>query len=350
MEISIHGPEVQTPPCQISDAMMGVAGELAPLFAQLDSFPHTKILEKPRTHFHLLAIVLSTGGSLEKAKSAFQCRKFRDACTAVFGFPVVGLEGVLKKAPPTLFGIKDYTRLSQLILDGGALKVLRHSSVITNNLIETLFELPCELRTAGVVKNLRHPAEAQIVKLACRTSAKDAELRLRLANRLSNIRVAENFWGVVCTELVRQMGPVPAPPKIDHPNFFPVTELAEVLQLADKFRNCLRRYVGDVRAGSLSLYQFIRGNQIAVIGISPRFGRSGCIKEIKGPENERLPRELYEEITQILIQNGFVMWSPPHFREIDDIPEGIEHLTNCTETHEIEKVCDLVIELISEKI
>lgn len=350
MEISIDEPKADENVTQVSDALTAVTGDLAVFFAQIDPFPHHNILDKPRTHLHLLATVFSKAHCIESAAKVFACRKFRDACTAAIGHRVAGLEGALKKAPASLLNIEDYTRLHQLISDDGAMKVLRHAKGLTAELIETLFILPPEYRTAGVVKHIRHPAEAQIVKLACDSGSPTdcEERRIHLAERLSKICVAEKFWNVICGELVSQMGSIPAPPPINHPNFYPVTQLVEVLQLADKFRNCLRSYVSEVQGGSLSLYQFVRGDELAVIGISPRFGCNGCVKEIKGPQNERLSPKLLEEITEILQQNDFVMWTPRRCREIDDIPEGIEHLTNCNERHEIEKVCNLMINLISE--
>lgn len=337
---------------RISDSLIAVAGDLAPVLALLDEFPHSKILGKSRAHLHLIALTYVRAKSLDHAKLVFDQDGFANACEIAFGERINGLEGILRRCPASLFAADAYKLFRKIIRDSNAQKVFRHSDSIAAELIETLYNLPPELRMAGVVNKLRHPDEALIIQLACNDAKNPAGMadRKRLAERLGQIRSTEKFWEALTDELVGQLGPIPTPPPIDHPNFYPVTSLKQVIKVAKKFRNCLRNYLSEVKRGEMALHIFARGEESAVIGIAPAFGCAGMVKEIKGPENERIRPDLYEEVIDILHRNGFEIYMRHRHRDLDDIPRGLENLADYSEPHDIKKVSNQVIQSFLENL
>lgn len=332
---------------RVSDSLQAVAGDLAHIFGEIDPFPHSEILGKPRSIIHLTALVYAKTNSNDLAKQVADQNKFSASVEICFGYRIIGLEGILKKCPPCLFGIDSYKKFLKIIHCENAQKVLRHSEYVKDELIETLFNLPAEFRIKSILSKLRHPDEALIIDLAAHGSS---EQRQHLAQRLCETRSLEKFWEAICENLIGQISNFPEPPAINHPNFYPVTSLLQVMKTAQKFQNCLRQYLTECANGELALFIFARDEELAVIGIQPRFGSSGSVLEIKGIQNAPLRDQLLEEIHTILKMNGFRIVMEERHADVDDITRGIQRLKNCNDPNSIKETANDILKYALEHI
>lgn len=331
-------------PIRISDSLEAVAGDLAPIFAEIDPFPHHQILGKPRSYPHLIALAYLKTKSIDLAKQVLDQIKFSAGVEICFGNHIIGLEGILKKCPAQLFDADSYEKFLKIIHDENALKVLRHSQSVTTDLIGTLFNLPAEFRVQGIISKLCHPDASLVVELAANTecSVLAKKQRQQLAKSLAETRSSESFWNGVMDAIFAKIGPLPEIPTINHPNFYTVTTVPQVLKTADKFANCIRSYVPEIMRGELGLYIFCRDEELALVGVAPRFGKH-VVQEIKGISNREITPDLKHEIMHILKVNGFKLMIQDRATDVDDLKRGFTRLTHADDAYLAKKFSNQIL-------
>lgn len=329
-------------PIRITDSLEAVAGDLAPIFAEIDPFPHHHVLGKPRTYLYLIAFTYINTKSFDLAKQVLDQNKFSAGVEICFGERLIGLEGVLKKCPPQLFEADIYQKFHKIIPDENSLKTLRHCQWVTAQLIETIYNLPGEFRCNRVVWKIKSPAQALIIALAAHGSPEQRQI---FAHRLGETRSLKKFWELIGENLLAQIQHMPVPPEISHPNFFALDSLLRVVKASIKFRNCLRSYISEALNGQVAFYVFSRNEDLAVISIQPRFGTKGVVTEIKGPQNAPVPDKLLQEIHEILKTNGFKIatneWNSGV--DLDHVSRKIRRMIHESDVHTLGRLSNEIL-------
>lgn len=328
---------------RISDSLEAVAGgDLAPVFAEIDPFPHPQILGKSRSYLHLIALGYTKNKSIDLAKQVLDQNKFSAGVETCFGNRIIGLEGILKKCPAQLFPADTYEKFLKIIPDQNALKVLRHSPSVAADLIRSLFNLPPEFRFNGVVSKVHHPDQALIIDLAAHGSNEQRHL---FAHRLGETRSLKKFWELIGENLLAQIQHMPSPPEISHPNFFALDSLLRVMKASIKFQNCLRSFLSEALNGQVAFYVFSRNEDLAVISIQPRFGTKGIVTEVKSHQNAPVPDQLLQEIHEILKNNGFKIatneWNSGV--DLDHVSRKIRRMIHESDRHSLGRLSNEIL-------
>jgi hypothetical protein len=312
----VYPSEIISTAPRVSDALRAVAGEHVWDLARLDPFPHHQILSKPRAIIHLTGIVLSKKNT--KPCHAFMVMTEHDVASAIeitFGKSVEGLLGILKKCPVTMFSRETYQRFSTLVFEHRAMKVLGHSPIVDQDLVDIMYGLPEELRHSAIIKNVISPNEARILELASSPDdgPEGTRSRCQFASRLSDCKKSrKTFWNAIREELFERFCPMPTPPPIDHPRVTPIQSITEVNKFAIEFQNCMRSLLDTVADGELLFYCYKGPNgEKAIVSVKPKFtadGPVGLIDRIAGPKNANVSERALADIKAIFQQNGIAYW------------------------------------------
>lgn len=338
---------------RVSDCLRAVAGDFAPSFAQLDAFPHTNILQKPRGLLHLLAMAVVKQCDPVAVRMVFENWQFQACCKLVFGAEIQGLRRILANCPPVTFSWNTYKQLMALTEDPNALKVLRFSQAINADKVETVYNMPSVLRTSGIVSKVRRPQEALVLNQVWNAIAPaDDGDQNKLIHTLDKTGSRDAMWQHLGNQLVDKWHPVPKGPVIQHPNFYPVVSRKMLIGVSKKYRNCLGSYVSDVIEGKVAIYIFNRNNEKAVMSIEPCFGNKGVVRELKGPENNDLSKELKSEILGILKNEGFKTDTVHQFREtsINRLINAFNSLADAKCNYKIDQYSNFVARNMEERI
>lgn len=303
---------------RVSDSLRAICHEHAYKIASFCPYPHTEILNSCRGKLHLIGLLISRRDySKHHAWMVLNETNLSDAIEMAFGKSIRGLSGTLKKMPAIMFQKTTYQRLTGLLNDHRALKVFGHSDEITSELIDTLYNLPEELRMASVVKHILVPDEAKILELACSPDdgPSGSRSRSRFASRLSDCRSRKGIWNAIREELFERFVQLPQAPRIDDQRVRSLSTISQINQAADEFQCCLRMLTDETVRGDLAFYVFDNGISKAVISVKAKIGQDGLageIDEIKGVKNSAIPSETIKEIEKIFAVTGINRRTPEH--------------------------------------
>ena len=328
---------------RVSDSLRAICHEHAYKIASFDPYPHLNGLNSCRGKLHLIGLLISRRDySKHHAWMVLNETNLADAIEMTFGKPMRGLSGTLKKMPAIMFQKTAYQRLAGLISDHRAIKVFGHSDEITNDLIDTLFNLPEELRMASVIKHIVCPTEARIIEIASSPDDGPAgsRSRSRFASRLSDCRSRKSFWNAIREELFERFVHLPQAPATDDVRVRSLSTIGQISQAADEFRNCLRMLVDEAVRGEMAFYIFDNGTSKAIISLKAKIGQNGLtgeIDEIKGVKNSAIPPETIKEIESIFEGAGITRRNPEHHTQFGVMCRFIRDLKTNDHPADIER-------------
>lgn len=338
---------------RISDSLLAVAGDMAGLLAMISPFPHQTFLGLPRTIQHLVGLVLSdrSGAHCNHARRVMEAIRFGHAMETAFGRRLEGVEGVLKRSPPTLFSVETYRQLRNLIEDRRAMKVLQHAELVTHDLIAALHTLPPEFRRLGILKHILTPADAEVVALAVDNdqSGDGVISRSMLAKRLTSCGSRKQFFEVVEEELFsRFLMPVNGP-VIDDPRITAIRNVKALIRAGRRYRNCLRKYCPEL-TGELAFYEFDDGEHQAVISVKAHFAAAGVLDELNGVDNKDLPDEGREKVVKAFAAAGVISLEHAGTRLWNEVGYAFNRLQSSSSQTASKKFSDEVVSMVTNQI
>ena len=198
---------------------------------------------------------------------------------------------------------------------------MKHSEVITADLVCILSSLPDRFRSKKIVGFLMSKHEADLLeKLFYNRSKMDLD---RIKNALENCTDRQHFFNKVSEHYFSDMQSLPAGPVIDDDRFKPIRTTTDLQKTGLAFRNCLKSYRFDSIGGEVGFYKF-EGHEKAVISYQPRIDGRFVVDEILGPDNCKTSTETRSDIRTVLEAHGF------HFKDTDPawIQQDIEFKLN----------------------
>jgi len=282
-DISPKTSKMKIQPVRVSHVLTVIAGDLAPDIAECWPFPHSLFLERAGPWMHIAAMVISNPvASNQNARIAFQstsCWKsgaeFADARFTAHN------RCILKSLSLPLWMKRDYRNLSGLLDSENSLKVMKHRSNVSPELVNVLHALPDEFRINAIVRHLRSEKEARILN---RIATADGTTSSSLLNKLSTASDAKDFWNKASMFFVDRCARFPSPPAIDDPRVKPLLSAEELRSHGTHLRLCLRNLLGEALSGEQAFYLF-SGTEPVVVSLSPRIGANPVIDQMSGPDN-----------------------------------------------------------------
>jgi len=282
---------------RVSGALRALALACAEDVAELFPFPHHGFFELSPARMHLLGLTLVSSRLDHIDLDRLIAVKWADAA-ALLGEPVpTGIEGILSRMPLPMWTADQYRDLLELFGCRKAKQTLQHAQGIDPSLVAILVRLTPTLRTVRVTQHIRHHREAEVISRVLKTEAEaDAFLETLAANECR-----ENFYRKLIEDFRRRQG-FPTLPRVDHELVQPVSDLAQLRNVAIEFNNCLRVFAEEIIAGAVGFYVW-RGEEPAVISVRPRM--SGLIiDEVRGAANLRVSGATDARIRAVFAAHG----------------------------------------------
>jgi hypothetical protein len=288
-----------------SHALELIAGPMANQLAEFFSFPHSGFLNLPAPAMHSCGMTLSTRVSATNDVPLLldhhKC-DWREA--AIMTSPAFNTDNVcvLRKMKLPLWESADYRLLSSLLTCSKSIKIMKHSAVVTADLVRILSSLPDRFRSKKIVGFLISEHEAELLE---KLFFKRSEMALaRIKNALENCTDRQHFFNKVSEHYFSDMQTLPAGPVIDDGRFKPITTTTDLQKTGLAFRNCLKSYRFDSIGGEVGFYRF-EGREKAVISYQPRIDGRFVVDEILGPDNCKISTETRGEIRTVMEAHGF---------------------------------------------
>lgn len=295
--------EVQLRP-RVSHVLEHVAGPWAADLAEISPFPHGNLLNRSSVWLHISAMVLANPiASRRNINVIFNHVRgdWRDAVS--MAMPAFSREtaSIAKKLSLPLWPRTAYRQLSHLLEDEHAVKMLRHASSVTPELVGTIFHLPQVIRSHHVIDLLHHQDEAKLLAKLIEYIEPDHLERLVVSLNAAPCR--RSFWKKIRRAFINAVGEFPTPPAINDDRFAPILNAEQLYRAANDFRNCLRNHLDECLSGSAAIY-ILDDDEKAVIQVEPRFGNN-AVTNICGIANEPVSDQTKSEILQVLADHGF---------------------------------------------
>jgi hypothetical protein len=298
-------PTTITEDIRVSDSLANFAGEFSEQIACLDPFPHTKALKLSRVKLHLMLLAFAKGANGGDLLWLFEDQTLRDAEKKIFGGSTPGLLKILHKSPTRAFERQTYGQLLELIASENALKILRHMDCVTADSIAIAHHLPDELRLNKFFRHVASPNEAQVIKrVFALVPFADDDARLDFVHKFTPIK-RRAIWERFMAEMQDKLLLMPSSPNIDHPNFERLRTKSMFDAAANEFGNCVAIKQASCFSGECAIFVFRRDDIKVMIGIEPAFGSQGVVTELEMPHRQCPPRDILQEMDDILTPQGF---------------------------------------------
>ncbi len=290
-----------------SDALRAIFGEFAEEVAALDPFPHLRAVNLPAPGIHLCALALTRRRTYAVSAALAPAPDFGGLISMIFGKRLSQMRAVLRRLPLTCLTKIDYERLDRLVVCEAGRAVLAHGPDINSNLLEILDQVPVQLRRPCIIRHIKTPGAAKLVKIAAVGFAgeRTSEERAAFAENLNATRSSQTFWACVEHHLLEQLPSFAPPLNFGDHRFRAITTPRSLLLTARYFENCLADYLGEAMTGEIGFYVWSNGVHRAVIAIRPLVGAPGLIHEIQGPRNGDLPPTVMDQILAPMLRAGF---------------------------------------------
>ncbi|PZQ64596.1 MAG: hypothetical protein DI570_04885 [Phenylobacterium zucineum] len=287
-----------------------VAGEFAPAVAVVWPEPHTDFLTAPTCRRHLVFLTLALSGDAGRLSKALLGGRLRDAVRVALGGKSPGLERALGRLGETAWQAEAYRRLTVLLADARAGKILRHAEAIDQAAILRLALLPPAMdRALGLAGLITDDAARAVAEaagaIACRSGAMVADAATA---RWALIESEAALFEAVREDLYPEL---PPPPFAGTDSLKPLATKAAMREAARRFSNCLATRVNHAVGGYSAYYEWTGGDG-AIVEITRDAIFGWRLEEAKGPDNDLLDKEaraaLVAELTSLGIYVGRSGW------------------------------------------
>jgi hypothetical protein len=271
--------------------------------ADLDPAICVELCKIGRTRMHLVALVLAhlEVDPTPELGCLLLRGSFKQVITETLGRgPPAGLRRAVARMPAKVLAQESYRRLIALLDHRPTAKLLFHSEIIDDALIDLLFETPPPIRrhvlqlaqTRGEHWSEYAGLSDGLHVLVSRRAADSFE---DLVCALASANGAEQFVGrlrSVCDSL-----PLPeAMPSIQIGLARRLDCVSEIQALAARWQNCLRDYIPSLNGGRCAIYVWDNEATPAACLVR-RHGRLGWfLDEVKGPKNAEIDARELEAI------------------------------------------------------
>jgi hypothetical protein len=267
-----------------SPLLRHLAGDLAPRIAGLWPDPHWDYLTAPAARRHL--VCLAFAHDLEPPADLLTGR-LREAAKAMLGRPPPGLGRALARIGEVAWTAEDYRTLLQVLDRPRAAKLLHHAERIDAVAVRRLDSLPARMGEAGLLVDKLNPDAVLVLReafdaLRHRVGAAAAEAATAEWAKARNLR---DLFDKVRFDLL----PEPAPPP--HPGtarLRPLRTKAEIWEVAERFRNCLKTRARYAATGWSAYYEW-EGPPGALVEISRDHVYGWFLDEARAAGNEAVP-------------------------------------------------------------
>lgn len=282
---------------RISGALIALAASCADDVAELFPFPHHGFFELSPARMHLLGLVLVSSRLDQIDLARLTAVKWADAAALLADPAPTGIEGILSRMPLPLWSPDHYRELLDLLQCRKAKQTLQHAERIESSLVGILVRLTPALRTVRVTQHVRHAREAEVLSRVLKTDT-DGEQFLRT---LAANECRVTFYRKLVEDFRRRQG-FPTLPGIDHELVQPISDLAELRNVAIEFNNCLRVFAEEIINGSVGFYVW-RGEEPAVISVRPRmYGM--IVDDIRGVGNSPISADASVRVRAVFAAHG----------------------------------------------
>jgi hypothetical protein len=332
-----------------SDVLDMIAGPWSAKLAEIDPFPHQRILGKPSCILHSCGLVLAhrnlantniyalleTSDWREAAWLA--CPKFdRDA----------GNLNILKKLSLPLWNRASYIQLVALMDCPNAVQVLNHQQRITPDQVAILFNLPTAFRRIKIVDHLVHFEEAKLIaRLVSNRSETDLK---RFASGAEKCKSRPAFWRKLSRFFFDGFGDFSHVIEIDHERFETVRTSRRLIEIAKKYDLCCNNYVFDCFSKRMGFLVYHHEKPVIISYVFALDG-SPVVDEYFHPRNRTVDDELADEISSILMANGFNTGLIDPLETMRSLDQRLHRLASADEKKDVSAVLakiDLTLEEI----
>lgn len=236
---------------RISHALQIIGGNFSAEIAEFFPFPHSEFLERSSIWMHLVGLTFANPiASNHKARVIFDFLvDSKDA--AALACPDLDHDKIslIKKLPLPLWEKAQYRALCRLLRCEKAVKIMRHRSKITPDLVAILDALPAEFRRHNFMKFISSADEAKLInKLFQRFNQFDQK---STADALEKVDDVERFWERASERFFAEIRSIPTGPAIDDDRVQPILTLRELVSKSREFRNCLSNYIIEMATGEI---------------------------------------------------------------------------------------------------
>ena len=263
-----------------------VAGEFAVDVARIWPEPHTDFLTAATARRHLVCLSLALGHDVAIVAGVVLRGRLREAIPHAFDTAPAGLERALGRLGETAWTACGYRRLTRLLDDPRAAKLLRHADTIDREAFARLDRLPEPMGRALQVAQLITDDAAVAVNEAAAAIARrsgDDEAR-SAAQRWAAVESEAALFDAVREDLYPEL---PAPPFKGTATLRPLATKAAMRDAARRFNNCLAGRIVHAVAGFSAYYEWLYGPG-AIVEISRDAVFGWRLEEAKGPNNDVL--------------------------------------------------------------
>ncbi len=221
-----------------------------------------------------------------------------DLIAEAYGHCPTGFVRVLKRLGQLARGARTYTGLFRLLSEspGLANSLLNTAQTpLTDDIIELLVALPRGPRAMKLAKSFEHPVEYRRFMDTYSVLTGERTLRDDHITRLCSGEAPATLLQGLYFDM--SFGA----PVISMPGIRYISTGAELVQVSNTFRNCLKNYVAEAIRGERQYYVWEkRGEPAVVFAISADKPFGWHLSECKLAQNERVPEPLSRELESLL--------------------------------------------------
>jgi hypothetical protein len=270
-----------------------------------------------RVHLIGLALAHTEGGPDPELTHILIRGSAGEILDSVVGRRPIGLKRIFRCLPRGVLEPASYRRLIRLLDDPAAAKMLHHAGTIDDAAIKIIDDVPAEIRTAVfAMQAWFRGMEFLADGLRCLVRRGAAASYDQLIDELSSVRQPDQMIAKI--KMIVEALPLPdalPPASVGHARR--IDRVAEVRDLAKRWRNCLESYIWRIDGGECAVYLW-EHDGIQAACMMRRRGRLGWfLDEIKGPRNTDIEQPHLDLIVEAFDAAG----TPPYqqIKAVEDI-------------------------------
>ena len=197
-----------------------------------------------------------------------------------------------------------YRYLHRLLSDprhGSAAAVVEQLAHIDLHRLRIAVRLPAELRYPKLVATIRdvpHARQTAALFGLFVENGMDGHMLARALREADTPRQISNFWQRWAERTVFPEHPIPASPE-----YSPIPDATTLKRVAQRYRNCVRRYLTDILDGSDAFAVFTHGNRETIVHLRRK---NGCwiVDDVYAPHNGRVAGSTRSAALEYLASHG----------------------------------------------